>query len=104
MRLNVAALAIAGAVLWGGCVFLVGLADLAVPGYGAAFLAVVASMYPGFHVGGTFPILLLRTGFALADGAIAGAIVAWIYNVVVDPEGRPARRSVATHDLRHSAS
>lgn len=103
MKLNVAALAIACAILWGACVFLVGLADMAVPGYGGAFLAMVASIYPGFHAGANFLVLLLGTGLALADGAIAGAIVAWLYNVVADMQSQTARPAGTTHDLRHHA-
>ena len=47
MRLSIRALAIACAVIWGGVILLVGLANLLWPGYGLAFLELVASIYPG---------------------------------------------------------
>jgi hypothetical protein len=83
MKLNVAALAIAGAILWGTSVFFVGLANVAVPGYGATFLDLIAALYPGYHVGGGFDSLLIGTLYAFADGAIGGALLGWLYNVVV---------------------
>jgi hypothetical protein len=80
MKLNVVALAIAGAALWGACVFLVGLANMVVPSYGVEFLSLVASVYPGFEAGHGFVSVLVGSAFAVLDGAIGGAILAWLYN------------------------
>ncbi len=97
MKLSVAALAIAGAILWGASVFFVGLADMAVPGYGAAFLNLIAALYPGYHVNGGIDSLLIGTAFAIGDGAIGGALFGWLYNVVA-----VALRERNAHDLaRH---
>ncbi len=101
MKINVAALATAGALLWGFCVFLVGLANMAVPGYGAAFLDLIASIYPGYHANGNFFVLVLGTTFALADGAIAGGILGWLYNLIAVPPRREGATTVPRHDLRH---
>jgi hypothetical protein len=81
MRLNVKALAIALGVIWGGSVFLTGIAHLLWPGYGVAFLEFAASLYPGYHVDGGFPQIIVGTLYGLLDGAAGGAIVAWLYNV-----------------------
>ncbi len=82
MKLSVKALAIAGALIWGGAILLVGLGGLLIPTYGAAFLDVVSSIYPGYHAAGGLLDTLVGTGYGLLDGAIGGALVAWIYNVV----------------------
>ena len=82
MKLSVKALAIAGGLTWGGVILLVGLGSLVIPSYGAGFLDVVSSIYPGYHASGTLGDALVGTGYALLDGAIGGALVAWIYNLV----------------------
>jgi hypothetical protein len=79
MKLSPKALALTLGALWGGCVFLVALLNRIWPGYGGAFLNLVSSIYPGFHPGG------IREGivgalYAALDGAVCGALVAWIYN------------------------
>ncbi len=80
MKLNVKALAFAGAVLWGGCVLLMALANLIWAGYGAHFLQFLASFYPGYHAGRTVGAVLIVTLYALADGLVGGALFAWLYN------------------------
>ncbi|MEZ4413965.1 MAG: hypothetical protein R2910_13330 [Gemmatimonadales bacterium] len=79
MRLDLKALAIAGGLLWGGAVLLVGAAHLVWPGYGGAFLDVVSSIYPGYEVGG-FGSVIVGALYGLVDGAVAGLILAWLYN------------------------
>jgi hypothetical protein len=101
LKINVAALAAASALLWGSCVLLVGLANMAVPGYGAAFLKLIASIYPGYDPNGSFLVLLLATTFALADGAIGGGILGWLYNVIAAPADRERRAVSPHHDMRH---
>ena len=89
MRLDPKALAIALGLAWGGAVCLVGIAHVLWPGYGGAFLEVVASIYPGYHVGG-FGEAIVGTLYALLDGAAGGAVVAWLYNMAADTAaGRP---------------
>jgi hypothetical protein len=107
MKLKVAALAIAGGLLWGACVFCVALANLAMPNYGVAFLNTVAALYPGYHGGAGFGSVLLGTAYALVDGAIGGALFGWLYNVVVassrESAGSTAAANRASHHLGHHA-
>jgi hypothetical protein len=79
MHLNPKALAIALGLGWAAGVFCVGVAHLFWPGYGGAFLDLVASIYPGYHVGGVGTVIV-ATLYAATDGAICGALVAWLYN------------------------
>lgn len=79
MRMDVRALAITLALVWGGAMLVAGLAHLLWPPYGQAFLDVIASIYPGYEVGG-FGTVIVGTLYALVDGAVCGAIVAAVYN------------------------
>ncbi len=79
MKLSIKALALSFAIIWGAVVLLVGVSHLIWPGYGTAFLEAVASVYPGYSVGG-FGSVILGTLYALLDGAIGGVILAWLYN------------------------
>ena len=85
MHLSVKALTITCALLWGGCLFLMGLLNLAFPGYGTHFLQGVSSVYPGFHASRTIADVLVGTGYAIVDGAIAGCVFGWLYNVFARP-------------------
>lgn len=80
MRLDLKAMAYAGAALWGLAVLLVGLINLAQPAYGAAFLQGVASIYPGYHATPSLGSVLIGTGYALLDGAVCGWLFGWLYN------------------------
>ena len=77
---SVKGLALTGGSLWAACVFLVGLGNLVWPSYGVAFLEVARSLYPGYaHTAGFFGVIV-GTLYALLDGAILGALIAWLYN------------------------
>jgi ABC-type phosphate transport system permease subunit len=76
----VKALAFSLAILWGLGVFLVGLANLTWSGYAAAFLNLLASIYPGYHAAGSFGDLIVGTLYAVLDGAVGGLIFGWLYN------------------------
>ena len=82
MKLHALALGLTLGILWGAAILLTGLANLIWPGYGGAFLDVIASIYPGFYPGGGVGPVLLGTVYGLADGMIGGVIVAWLYNVL----------------------
>jgi hypothetical protein len=86
MKLCVKSLAIACCIFCAASVFLMGLAHLIWPSYGAAFLELAASIYPGYEIGG-FGSVIVGTLYAAVDGAIGGAIFAWLYNRFV---GSPA--------------
>lgn len=81
MALNIKALALAGAVVWGGGYLLIGLLNLAVSTYGVAFLELGASIYPGYVGPGGVLSVIVVTGYALLDGAVAGLLIGWLYNL-----------------------
>ena len=80
MKLNARALAYVSAALWGGCTLFVGLVNLASPGYGWAFLELLASVYPGYTANGTVESVFIGTGYALLGGAVGGWLFGWLYN------------------------
>lgn len=80
MKLSVKGLAWTGAVLWGGCVFLMGILNLMFPRYGVAMLDMIRSIYPGYGAMSGFAGVIVGTLYALLDGAICGALLAWLYN------------------------
>lgn len=82
MKLSIRGTAWAAAILWGGSFFAVGLAHLIWQGYGAAWLRLGASIYPGYQGPGGFGSVIVVTLYALVDGAVAGALFAWLYNMV----------------------
>ena len=82
MRLSIRAMVIAGAVLWGGGMLLVGLMNLADPNNGVSFLQMTNSVYPLFHMTHNWSVLLVRTLEGALDGAIAAAIFAALYNSI----------------------
>lgn len=80
MRLNVIAFAATCALLWGGANLLVAGANAVWPDYGRAFLELVSSIYPGYKAEPSVGSILTGTLYALADGAVGGAVFAWLYN------------------------
>ncbi|UCC47529.1 MAG: hypothetical protein JSV41_08485, partial [Gemmatimonadota bacterium] len=82
MKLCVKSLATAAAILWGAGFFLTGIAHLIWPSYGTALLELADSLYPGYHVGG-FGSVIVGTLYAMLDGAVCGAVFAWLYNRLV---------------------
>ena len=82
MKLSVKALTYASAIVWGLAVLAVGIANLLWPPYGAAFLGLVSSIYPGYKAVANVSNILVGTLYALLDGAIGGAMFAWIYNQI----------------------
>lgn len=86
MMLNPKALALTCGVLWGGGALFAGFTHLVWPGYAGAYLDFLASIYPGYHVGGMGSVLI-GTGYALVDGAGGGAALAWLYNAFAARQG-----------------
>ena len=81
MRLNVKAMTISAALFWGIlAMFLVGMGNLIWPGYGQAFLDLMASLYPGYKATASFGQVIVGTFYGMLDGAICGALFAWLYN------------------------
>ena len=80
MRLSVRGCAAAFGALWGGAVLATGLINLAAPSYAREFLKALRSVYPGFRYSRTASDVLVGAGYAILDGAAAGALYAVAYN------------------------
>lgn len=80
MKLSIRGLALSLGLLWGGCIFCVGLVHLAAPSYASHFLAGVSSIYPGFHGARSFGDVIVGTAYALVDAGVGGLIFGWLYN------------------------
>ena len=89
MRLNITALSLTAGLFWGGAVLIVALANNVWPGYGRAFLDLCASIYPGYRPGVGVGSVITGTLYGLVDGAIGGALFAWLYNLLA--RGRAER-------------
>jgi hypothetical protein len=74
------AVAIVGAILWGGVCLGVALAHLAYPSYGVAFLQVVDSIYVGATTEASVTGVVTLALQAVVDGAIVGYAAGWLYN------------------------
>lgn len=83
MRLNITALAVTTAVVWGGAIFIVACANQIWPPYGRAFLDLVASVYPGYQPGPGAGSVITGTVYGLVDGGIGGLVFGWLYNFLV---------------------
>lgn len=81
MRLSLKSLAFASGILWGGGMLVVGGINLTSASYGAEFLRLMSSVYPGFHNTRTLGDVLVGTGYGLVDGGIAGLLFGWLYNL-----------------------
>ncbi len=81
MKLSVKAAALMCAVLTGGTVFCLGILNLIFPPYADGFLRVVASIYPGFNDPAGFGNVIVGSLYGLLDGAVGGALIAWLYNL-----------------------
>ena len=83
MSLNIKAFAVLGAVMIGGSFLMVGLLNLIWDQYGVVFLELGGSIYPGYEGPGGIGSVLVVTLYGLLDGAVGGAILAWVYNAVL---------------------
>lgn len=86
MSLNTRAMAITFGLLWAGCFLLTGAAHVVWPSYGGGFLEMMASLYPGYTVGG-WGSVIVGTLYAAVDGAVCGFLLAWLYNTFAKPAG-----------------
>ena len=82
MKLNLKALSMTSGIVLGGCFFLVAAANLVWPTYGESVLQIGQSIYPGYNGPAGFGSVIIVTVYALFDGAIAGAVIAWLYNAL----------------------
>ena len=80
MKLDVKGMALTFGLLWGGAMLLVGVVNMISGDYGQLFLAVMASLYPGYYVGGTMKDAVVGAIYGMVDGGIGGAVLALVYN------------------------
>jgi len=80
MKLSLKGLALSFGLMWGGCIFLVGLGNLMWPDYGVALLDLARSIYPGYAQTPGIWGVIVGTLYALGDGAIGGLVFGWLYN------------------------
>ena len=83
MRLNVIAFSVTFGLIWGGAILVVATANLIWPDYGRAFLELAAAIYPGYQPGPSIGSIVTGTLYGLVDGAIGGAVFAWLYNLLL---------------------
>ncbi len=79
MGFNVRAMALTIGVMWAIVFFFVAAGQQVFPTYGVAFLEVMDGLYPGYAPGGVGSVVV-GSLYALVDGAIGGAVIAWLYN------------------------
>ena len=84
MKLNIKALALASAILWGVAMLLMSLANLIWGSYGQ-FLQMMSSVYPGYHATRTIAEVIVGTLYGAGDGLVGGAVFAWLYNRFAKP-------------------
>lgn len=80
MKLNVKATAASCALIWGGCVLATGVANVVQPKYGREFLRMMESVYPGYKARPELRQAAIGGAYAAVDGALGGALFAWLYN------------------------
>ncbi len=81
MRPSMKAIAFSFAFLWGGCLLVVGLINLADPHYGGEFLRMMNSVYPGADSARTIAKVLLGTLYGFCDGLVGGFLFTWLYRL-----------------------
>ena len=87
MKLCVKPLVLTAVILWGGVVFVVGVANMIRPTYGVAFLQVLDSVYPGYHATGSFGSVVVATLYGAVDSAILVFLFGLVYNRLARPSG-----------------
>ncbi len=90
MKLNILALALASAILWGAAMLGMTLANLVSGNYGQQFLELMASVYPGYHATRSIAEVVVGTLYGAVDAFIGGAVVAWLYNHLGASSGEEA--------------
>ena len=90
MKLNLKALTMVSAIAWGGSFLFVAVANVVWPPYGESWLQLGKSIYPGYNGPAGFGSVIIVTIYSVLDGAVAGAVVVWLYNTFAGTnEGTP---------------
>ena len=95
-------------ILWGACMLVVGLINLRFPSYGAEFMRMMSSVYPGFHDSRTLGDVIVGTIYGFVDGAILGFVFSslyrWIGGSGIPEHYRASQGSVTDPALLRHAS
>ena len=83
MKFALGPLTLTCAILWGGTVFLCGVANMLWPPYAETFLQLIDSIYPGYEASGSFGSVVIGTLYAVVDGAVGALIFGCLYNCLV---------------------
>ena len=77
------AAALTVSLVWGLLgMFVTAVGNLLVLGYGQGLLDVMASVYPGYTATPSVGQVIIGTLYGMLDGAIVGAVIAWLYNTI----------------------
>lgn len=79
MKLSVKGFALACGITFALAMLVGGIMAMMWPEWGARFMDLAGALYPGVE-GVAFGPVIVATLYALVDGAIFGAIFAWLYN------------------------
>ena len=90
MRLSIWGFMVTCAIFMAAVVFIIGIVNMYVDGYGWMVLQLASSIYPGYDAKATYGSVTIGTAYALVDGAVAGLIFAWLYNLFVGKRRRAA--------------
>ena len=80
MKLSVKGSALAAGIFLAFSFFFVAFINFLAPSYGRSLLDIMSSVYPGYKAVGSFGSVIVGTLYGLVDGAVAGAVLAWLYN------------------------
>jgi hypothetical protein len=80
MKFDLKALSITAGIFTAAAILLTGIVNIIGGEYGAAFLGLMASIYPGYDASGNIGDLIVGTLYGLVDGLVFGWIFGWIYN------------------------
>jgi hypothetical protein len=80
MKISAIALALTLGLLWGLAMAIVGIANAMNPAYGGALIEALSSVYPGYEGSGAVLDVVLGIAYGLIDGALAGWVIAAVYN------------------------
>jgi hypothetical protein len=84
MKLSLKSLIVASALFQALSFLFVALLNVILPPYGGTWLAVLTSLYLGYHPEAGPVSVIIGTAYALISGAVAGAVFGWLYNNFVE--------------------
>jgi hypothetical protein len=80
MKISATALVMTLSLLWGLAMAIVGIANSMNPAYGGPLIEALSSVYPGYEGSGAVLDVVLGIAYGLIDGALAGWVIASVYN------------------------